>query len=401
MVNGMMLSRYDFAGEPGTSSSCPPGSESAGWKRAAARWQRAILRLYLHGMETLIKSAFSTSKRQTGKYVTNWQPTVIRYADDFVILHPDLAVIDHCQQLLKTWLANLGLELKTSKTRISHTLYPHQGQVGFDFLGCTIRQYPVGKTHSGQQGNRYRSTPLGFKTLIKPSQVALHRHLQDLATHIDNHRASPQDVLIEALNPVIRGWANYYAPVNAKRVFTKVDYLLFPKLLAWAKRRHANKSSTWIAHHYWPAIPHWSFMAPDGTTLARHADVPIRYHTKVRADKSPFDGDWPYWTTRLGRHPQLPKNKAILLKRQQGRCAFCGLFFTQEDKLELDHLIPRSQGGRDAYNNWQLLHRHCHDRKTSIELTMLEGSHDKSCAIEEPDEGKVCAVSRRKELSII
>jgi RNA-directed DNA polymerase len=33
--------------------------------------------------------------------------------------------------------------------------------------------------------------------------------------------------------------------------------------------------------------------------------------------------------------------------------------------MEIDHIIPKSKGGKDRYNNWQLLHRHCHDTKTA------------------------------------
>ncbi len=33
--------------------------------------------------------------------------------------------------------------------------------------------------------------------------------------------------------------------------------------------------------------------------------------------------------------------------------------------MEVDHIIPKSQGGRDSSDNWQLLHRHCHDTKTA------------------------------------
>src|SRR5579859_1585454 len=68
------------------------------------------------------------------------------YLPYFVVLHQDLAVIQQAQQVITAWLAPLGLELKASKTHITHTLHHHEDRVGFDFLGCTIRQYPVGKT---------------------------------------------------------------------------------------------------------------------------------------------------------------------------------------------------------------------------------------------------------------
>ncbi|NJR76190.1 MAG: HNH endonuclease, partial [Scytonema sp. CRU_2_7] len=47
--------------------------------------------------------------------------------------------------------------------------------------------------------------------------------------------------------------------------------------------------------------------------------------------------------------------------------------------MEVDHILPRSKGGKDVYENYQLLHRHCHDIKTK-----RDGTHDKSQIIEEP-----------------
>ena len=61
----------------------------------------------------------------------------------------------------------------------------------------------------------------------------------------------------------------------------------------------------------------------------------------------------------------IPKKVAILLKAQKGRCAHCGLTFKDEDKLEIDHIIRTSLGGKDKVKNKQLLHRHCHDYKTA------------------------------------
>jgi RNA-directed DNA polymerase len=67
----------------------------------------------------------------------------------------------------------------------------------------------------------------------------------------------------------------------------------------------------------------------------------------------------------MGEHPEVPKRLATLLKRQNGRCTECGLTFRDENLLEIDHIIPKSQGGKDSYDNRQLLHRHCHDKKTA------------------------------------
>ncbi|MFL9453707.1 HNH endonuclease [Tolypothrix bouteillei VB521301_2] len=67
----------------------------------------------------------------------------------------------------------------------------------------------------------------------------------------------------------------------------------------------------------------------------------------------------------MGAHPEMPKRVATLLKQQKGKCAHCGLYFREEDVMEIDHKIPLSKGGKDEYKNLQLLHRHCHDIKTA------------------------------------
>ena len=74
----------------------------------------------------------------------------------FVVLHAEETEVMKAQQLIATWLQGIGLELKPSKTRLSHTLKEYQGNVGFNFLGFTIRQFPVGRTHTGttSRGNR-------------------------------------------------------------------------------------------------------------------------------------------------------------------------------------------------------------------------------------------------------
>jgi RNA-directed DNA polymerase len=89
---------------------------------------------------------------------------------------------------------------------------------------------------------------------------------------------------------------------------------------------------------------------------------------KVKGDKSPFDGDLVYWSSRLGTHPELPSRTAKLLKQQKGKCAWCGLSFQDWDVMEVDHINPKALGGRDEWKNLQLLHRHCHDKKTAIDL---------------------------------
>ena len=57
--------------------------------------------------------------------------------------------------------------------------------------------------------------------------------------------------------------------------------------------------------------------------------------------------------------------------------------------MEIDHITPKSKGGKDEYKNLQILHRHCHDVKTANDNAKAGGMHDRHQITEEPDEGKL------------
>jgi RNA-directed DNA polymerase len=332
----------------------------------------------LYGLETAITSAFPPRDR----------PQVVVYADDFVVLHPTRAGVEKAQCVAEEWLSGMGLHLKASKTRIGHTLHAIDGQVGIDFLGFSIRHYPTGKTRPGHDGR----TPRPYKMLIKPSTAAVRRHLHALRAIVRAHKAAPHMALIVQLNPVIRGWTMYYRAVVAKRIFASCDYHLMATLKHWAGRRHGHKSVWWVFDKYWrrSATGRLEFATPDGLRLVHHADTPIRRHVKVRGVASPYDGNLRYWVQRLRDHPLTTSRMVILLKRQRGVCLSCGLLFTDRDIIEVDHVIPRVQGGAHDLANMQALHRHCHDQKSAHDGSLTHqrqpGIHDKDHVTEEPDE---------------
>ncbi len=82
----------------------------------------------LHGMEEIAREGFAKSGSVE-------KPIVVRYADDFVILHSDQAELQRVAERVTTWLAEMGLQLSPEKTRTTHTLDRCEGNVGFDFLG--------------------------------------------------------------------------------------------------------------------------------------------------------------------------------------------------------------------------------------------------------------------------
>ncbi len=68
----------------------------------------------------------------------------------------------------------------------------------------------------------------------------------------------------------------------------------------------------------------------------------------------------------MGSYPETNNRVGKLLKKRKSKCTYCGQYFTTEDIMEVDHIIPKSQGEKNTMNNLQLLHRHCHDVKTRL-----------------------------------
>jgi RNA-directed DNA polymerase len=159
-------------------------------------------------------------------YPKRHKPAVIRFADDVVILHHDLDQLQQVKHQAESWLSQIGLRLNPSKTYLAHTLNDFEGQAGFDFLGFNIRQYHVGRyktrTYRGQAGFPGQAARTG-KTLIRPSKKAQKRHLAHLKQVIRDYRGSSQGGLSGKLNPIIRGWANYYKTCTAKKIFNQMS----------------------------------------------------------------------------------------------------------------------------------------------------------------------------------
>ena len=318
-----------------------------------------LANIALHGMEERVMQYAETLK---GRKLANRQSlSLIRYADDFVIIHEDLNVVKKCQEIIADWLSDMGLELKPSKTKLTHTLNEIEGNVGFEFLGFHVQQHRVGNYRCAKNP---KGTLLGFTTLITPSKAKIKTHLVKIAKVIDTHKTAPQAALISKLNPIIRGWSNYYTTVVSKATFSKVDTLTYDKLRAWARTRGKGSINK---DKYWRTVgdKDWCFSTEDGIELFNHASTPIVRHTKVKGKASPFNGDWIYWSKRRGEYPETPSRVSKLIKKQKGICPHCGLYFTSTDIVEVDHIKPTSIGGKDIYDNLQLLHKHCHDTKTA------------------------------------
>ncbi|HZN64775.1 MAG TPA: group II intron reverse transcriptase/maturase [Tepidisphaeraceae bacterium] len=142
---------------------------------------------------------------------------LVRYADDFVVLCSRESQANEALQRLREIFARLRLTLHPEKTRLVQI---GLGQDGFDFLGCHLR---IVKSHF--KGRTYLFRWPSVKSMRK-----VRRRVRELTDR--RRRAGMKDVdeVIADLNPVLRGWGNYFKTGNASKQFNQIDYYVWRRI---------------------------------------------------------------------------------------------------------------------------------------------------------------------------
>ena len=127
------------------------------------------------------------------------------------------------------------------------------------------------------------------KLLVKPSNKSIEKVTEKISDTIKSGKAWKQEDLIDALNPVITGWANYHQSVVSSEIFNKLDSRIWNMLWHWAKRRHPSKSKPWIAKKYWHTAGNrnWVF-SNQGKKLNRLSDTKIVRNIRLKLDMNPY-----------------------------------------------------------------------------------------------------------------
>ncbi|MEW6248957.1 MAG: group II intron reverse transcriptase/maturase [Nitrospirota bacterium] len=162
---------------------------------------------------------------------------LVRYADDFVILCRRYQDAQQSLAAVRAVLAGLGLELHPQKTRLVDL---YRGKAGFDFLGfhfhkCAAWQF---------RGRHY--------CLSWPSQRAMRQIRRKVkAVTADWRRLPfPLDAVVATLNPIVRGWVNYFRVGNSSRKFVALDRYVFHRLALFRRRKYQLRRRSWPAADY-------------------------------------------------------------------------------------------------------------------------------------------------------
>ena len=247
---------------------------------------------------------------------------------------------------INAFLEERGVRLSAEKTVITHI---HQG---FDFLGQTIRKHP-------------RSKGRPAKLQITPSKASFQAIKARVKQLCRQGLGDTPEQLIDTLNPVLRGWANYHRYAICSQTFRQLDSFVWRRVYRWAKHRHPDKTGRWVAQRYFPHQPGESWRLTDpktGKQLIRVSEAvkPQRY-VKIKAHANPFAPEWVGYFQDRDRQLSLRASspfRAKVLCRQQGRCPQCRQMIECEQEIELHHLDGNPRNNRIA--NLVFLHSNCH-----------------------------------------
>jgi RNA-directed DNA polymerase len=319
-----------------TAKGTPPGGVSS----------PLLANVALDGMERLFDAEYADGRPKAPAFRRgiNKGIAVVRYGDDVVVTAPNREVLEtYARPRSEQFLQERGLALSEAKTRTVHITE------GVNFLRFTIRKF-------GKQGT----------LLTIPQKEKVLKHTRALRSYLDGHKQTPAVTVIRELNPIIRGWANYYRHSVARKTFEKVRHAHGQMLWRWARRRHPEKSSRWVKARYFKSEGYWTFHEKKAE-LVKPDKIPITRFVKVMGRSSPYDPALKeYWRKRRKRQvgwENHAKQRLILLQRQEYKCALCHIQFRPGEDIESDHIILKSQGGTNEVNNRRLVHPWCHRQR--------------------------------------
>ncbi len=240
----------------------------------------------------------------------------IRYADDMVFILKPGESAEKLLVKIEEFLAERGMNVSQKKTKVTASTD------GFDFLGWHFYvQKGNGKFRSIPSEENYKA----FRSKVK---------------HIVNNSNYGSEIKVSKLAPIVRGWRNYhkYCKMDGSRFgLWDLNHRTFRVFL---KQKTINRSQA--------------------AEMVKTAFPQVKYSenkfVNVKGEKSPFDGDFNYWSRRNSLFYDGATAKA--LRKQNHSCGHCGLKFLDQERVELHHID-------ENHNNWDsrnllAIHRSCH-----------------------------------------
>ena len=263
-----------------------------------------LCNIVLNGVEDLHNEIRGSESKQRG----------LRYADDMIFfLKPGEDVVT-LRSKISQFLAERGLKIEESKSQLVKSIE------GFDFLGWHFKVKAKNQKFVCYPSKKNRAK---IKEKIK-------RTMRDSSL--------PLDERLSKVKVLYRGWRNYHQYCDMSQVNTWT-------ISNWVYRFGKKRSSM-----------------DKNLLLERVKDIfnghtyKVNGYTNVRCNKTPYDGDWVYWSKRQDLRYETLHYK--IAKRQKYQCGKCKLYFQSKERIEIHHMDGNPQNNR--YKNLMAVHRFCH-----------------------------------------
>lgn len=263
-----------------------------------------LCNIALHGIEDLHNEIRGSEFRQRG----------IRYADDMIFFLKPEEDATALRLKLDKFLAERGLKIKESKTQLV------KSTDGFDFLGWHFKVKLKNHKFVSYPSKKNRST------IVKKIKFIMR----------DSRR--PLKERFSKIKVIYRGWRNYHQYCDMSQINT---WQISNWVYRFAKRRSSIKKEQ---------------LLETVKSIFNNHPYKVNGYINVRQNKSPYDGDWIYWSKRQDlRYETLPYK---VTKRQKYKCGRCHLHFQSKDCIELHHIDGNPNNNK--YKNLLSIHRFCH-----------------------------------------
>jgi RNA-directed DNA polymerase len=313
-----------------------------------------LCNLCLNGVDSIVRP--DNPKVNTKEYKALRGCWSVRYADDIVLFaRTKTQIVNEYLLKLETFLKVRGLKISKQKSKIINLK-----EESLCYLGWTFKLVPRDLRHNKTGVNK-------FVLLTKPSVKGIKRIKSKIKQYFK--LSAPMSFIIRQLNPIIRGWVNYYRiSFESSKVFSKLSGYILMLFWKWTKRNHPRKNKTWIVRNYIFSTQTHSWLIgiknSTGSTilLVNPRTIPTIKVTAVKTDKNPYY-DKEYFENR---------HKVLIIKEfrrkiyinHKYKCAACGELLDFNEDVELHRIKPGKEGGTYTFKNTVPLHKTCHESVT-------------------------------------
>lgn len=329
----------------------------------------------------------------------NLTSSIIRYADDFIIVVNDKTQAEIINNNIKQFLTKRGLEMNLYKSKI----IKWKNNAKFNYLGFTFHYILNRKITKITIQRKFNKNFVRGGLYVYPSKTKVQMFKTKIKSTIKKNLNVSPFRLVKILNPIITGWGNYFG-VGTLRVFARLDHFIFYRLWRYLRRKYKKVPTDKLVKRYFQGINTsssrtWQFHGThcniDTDSLKRKGSVawlilltklnkPIPAHmyspnknlikSTYFIDETEFDNyNINIVNLRGGKEVKNFNKWSLLYTKQKGLCAICGtsLGYLISENLEIDHLervadLDINDPKLNDIKNLRLIHISCH--KTTLKL---------------------------------